>query len=200
MAKSHVPSSNSNKKEAMKRNASGKDRSAVVSLTQFAHHKSKGTKKAIEHYRNKQQSKFNRRAGLLRQYKKAMKSEGFEAGVGGSRKRVPDGGEGSSSSENVTKTDADPQDTATSTTTTTTTTTKGRAKADPFFKSKQKAQKSKEEKLQRQRDAEEWKKQKEIKLKKRAQRSKLMSKRTRKGQPVMRNMIESMLEKIKRDE
>lgn len=194
MAKSHKPSSNSNKKEVVKRNGSGKDRSAVVSLTQFAHHKSKGTKKAIEHYRNKQQSKFNRRAGLLRQYKKAMKSEGFDAGVGGSRKRVPDG-EGSSS-EDVTNTDADPQDVAS----TKSNTRKGRAKADPFFKSKQKAQKSKEEKLQRQRDAEEWKDQKEIKLKKRAQRSKLMSKRTRKGQPVMRNMIESMLEKIKRDE
>lgn len=149
---------------------------SVISLTQFAHSKSKGTRKAIEKYKQKKQAKFNHNAQLLKQYKKVMKKEGFEAGKGASRKRNKDD---------------DDEDGERS--------SKKRVKADPFAKAKRKAEQAQLDSEKRVIEREEGKKKQSEKEKQKKLRARKLSKRTKKGQPIMKNMIGDMLEKIKSD-
>jgi hypothetical protein len=151
---------------------------SVISLTQFAHSKSKGTRRAIEHYKQKKQSKFNRKAGLLREYKKAMKSEGFEAGKGASRKRTR-----GNEPEDLGETDK----------------VKRRHKADPFAKAKEKARQNKEAIFSKKQEHQENMKLKHLNEKRKKIRGKQLNKRTRKGQPIMKNVIGDILQKIKAD-
>mmetsp|Transcript_4403 Transcript_4403/g.6721 ORF Transcript_4403/g.6721 Transcript_4403/m.6721 type:complete len:179 (-) Transcript_4403:253-789(-) len=158
----------------------------VISLTQFAHSKSKGTRRAIENFKYKKQSKFNRNAGLLRGYKKAMKTEGFEVGKGASRKRTSKG------MDQSTKRDDGDNDGYSQR-------MKKRQKSDPFAKAKQKAKQSKEEIIERQNDIEKQKKLMKRKATEKKVKTRKLSKRTKKGQPIMKDMISDMLEKIKSD-
>jgi hypothetical protein len=148
---------------------------SVISLTQFAHSKSKGTRKAIEKYKQKKQAKFNHNAQLLKQYKKVMKKEGFEAGKGASRKRNKDDLEDGERSS------------------------KKRVKADPFAKAKRKAQQAHLDSEKRIIEREEQKEKQSEKEKQKKLRARKLSQRTKKGQPIMKNMIGDMLEKIKSD-
>jgi rubrerythrin len=149
----------------------------VVSLNKFAHAKSKGTRRAIEKFRQKKKSKFNHNAGLLREYKKVMKNEGYEAGKGASRKR-----------QDV---DAHVKENATDVV------TGKRKKADPFAKARQQAEKSKLEKIKREEAVKQRLKEKELKEKQNKLKARKMSQRTRKGQPIIKNVVEDLLEKIK---
>lgn len=148
---------------------------SVISLTQFAHSKSKGTRKAIEKYKQKKLAKFNHNAQLLKQYKKVMKKEGFEAGKGASRKRNKDDVEDGERSS------------------------KKRVKADPFAKAKRKAEQAQLDSEKRVVEREEQKKKQSEKEKQKKLRARKQSQRTKKGQPIMKNMIGDMLEKIKSD-
>ena len=148
---------------------------SVISLTQFAHSKSKGTRKAIEKYKQKKQAKFNHNDQLLKQYKKVMKKEGFEAGKGASRKRNKDDVEDGERSS------------------------KKRVKADPFAKAKRKAEQAQLDSEKRVVEREEQKKKQSEKEKQKKLRARKLSLRTKKGQPIMKNMIGDMLEKIKSD-
>lgn len=148
---------------------------SVISLTQFAHSKSKGTRKAIEKYKQKKQAKFNHNDQLLKQYKKVMKKEGFEAGKGASRKRNKDDVEDGERSS------------------------KKRVKADPFAKAKRKADQAQLDSEKRVVEREEQKKKQSEKEKQKKLRARKLSQRTKKGQPIMKNMIGDMLEKIKSD-
>ena len=154
---------------------------SVISLTQFAHSKSKGTRRAIEKFKQKKTNKFNHNAKLLRDYKKVMKSEGYEAGQGASRKRnqanSEDKGDG-----------ADEQDKP-----------KKRQKSDPFAKAKLKAKQAKEDVYNGKLDKEQQVKERAIKEKQKKVKTRKLAQRTKKGQPIMKNVIGDMLAKIKAD-
>lgn len=158
---------------------------SVISLTQFAHSKSKGTRRAIERFNQKKQSKFNRNANLLRQYKKVMKDEGYQAGKGGSRKRNQTDAEGTGSNN---KSDDYGDCTERS---------KKRHKSDPFAKAKQKARQSEVAEQNKKREFQDKMKQRSVKEKQKRLKAKKVMKRTKKGQPVMKSIIGDMLEKIK---
>lgn len=153
---------------------------SVISLTKFAHSKSKGTKRAIERYRQKKITKFNRNASLLREYKKVMKSEGYEAGTGASRKRSQEEN-GTPAIENVQQ-EKKP--------------TKKKVKSDPFAKARQKAQMVMEQKEKEKVESQERLKEKEVKEKQKRVKAKKLGQRTKKGQPIMKHIIGDMLEKI----
>lgn len=161
------------------RNHTKRNGSSVISLTKFAHSKSEGTKRAIERYRKKKVSKFKRNASLLREYKKAMKSEGFEAGKGASRKRNQEK-DSVSVDENVQQ-EKPP---------------KKKAKSDPFAKARQRAQLVMEEKDKQKVELQERLKEKEAKEKQKRAKAKKLVQRTKKGQPIMKHIIGDMLEKI----
>jgi hypothetical protein len=150
----------------------------VISLTKFAHAKSRGTRRAIEKYRQKKQSKFNYNAGLLREYKKVMKNEGYEAGKGASRKRQD--------TDVIVNEDAAAGAVK-----------EKRKKADPFAKARQQAEKSKLEKAQREEDLKQRLKENELKEKQNKLKARKMAQRTKKGQPIMKNVVEDLLDKIK---
>lgn len=148
----------------------------VISLNQFAHAKSKGTRRVIEKFRQKKRSKFNYNAGLLREYKKVMKNEGYDAGRGASRKRQE-------MDDTNTQGDAVMRE--------------KRKKADPFAKARQKAEAVRLEQLQKEEALNKNQKEKELKKKQNKLKAKKMAQRTRKGQPIMKNVVEDLLEKIK---
>lgn len=153
---------------------------SVISLTKFAHSKSEGTKRAIERYRQKKQSKFKRNASLLREYKKVMKSEGFEAGKGASRKRNQEEYNSVSADEKLQR-DKPPRK---------------KGKSDPFAKARQKVQMVMEQKEKQKIELQERLKEKEAKEKQKRAKAKKLVQRTKKGQPVMKHIIGDMLEKI----
>jgi len=189
---------------------------AVLSLSQFAHSKSKGTRRAIETYRQKRQNKFNHRAGLVRGYRKALKSEGFESdgkrnGIS-NRKRNFETLEGIDNDLDVTENDViSDKATIDSDGHTNATINKGvhseknerkdmkRPKFDPFAKARAKAKRNKDAQVEHQEHMQTQLKVKEGKLKERAKRSKRMSKRTRRGQPIMKNVIGAMLGKLQEE-
>ena len=72
-------------------------------------------------------------------------------------------------------------------------------KPNPFSKSLRQAQDRKQEQQEVQRERETKEREKQEKLQKRKQRAKLLSRRTRKGQPVMKHVIHNMLDKIQQD-
>lgn len=174
----------------------------VISLTQFAHAKSQGTRKAIENYKHKKQSKFNRNAGLLREYRKVMKSEGYEAGKGASRKRPLQEDEGGRNNDDedydrkrtgiVDIRNGDDNYNGDQKN------VKKRHKADPFAKAKEMAKRSKEDRVhQREMKVKEQEENKK-KLKQKQIRSRKLAKRTSRGQPVMKHVVSDLLEKVKK--
>lgn len=167
-------------------NASSEDprraANSVITLSQFAHSKSKGTRRAIEHFKQKKQSKFNRKAGLLREYKKVMKSEGFEAGKGASRKRNRD----ESNKANITVQEEDEKPIR-------------RNKSDPFAKAKEQARQHKVAELNRKLEHQQKMKKRALSEKKKKTKARKLAKRTTKGQPIMKNVIGDMLDKIRND-
>ena len=71
-----------------------------------------------------------------------------------------------------------------------------RVKTDPFLRSKQIALERSAERASRQADYEKRQLERQQKLQKRSKESKLLSKRTKKGQPIMKNQIDHLLQKI----
>ena len=181
-------SSSNNRERAPKRRTAN----SVISLTKFAHAKSKGTRKAIENYKQKKQSKFNRNAGLLREYRKAMKNEGYDAGKGGSRKRSLYDGDEEGEEKKVKKDeefDEEDKDDRRK--------KKRRHKADPLAKAKEMAKRSKEEREQKKESRAKEIKENEKRMKQKKIRSRKLSQRTNRGQPIMKNVVGDLLHKIR---
>jgi len=215
-----------------------------LSLTQFVHSKSKGTRHAIEKYRQKKKSKFNHRAGLLREYRKVIQNEGYLPGERNSRIHSSGSSDNMSSvgdstivgksavadtgavvvdddnrEDNQSKKekkgsselkrrrndekhkrkrndDKERNDDKDHENDEKKTKRRKHNKYDPFAKARIKAKQNQEKQKERIKHVEGQLKIKKEKIKQRKQRSKIMSKRTRKGQPIMKNIIGSMLEKI----
>eukprot|EP00339_Tiarina_fusa_P019304 CAMPEP_0117016424 /NCGR_PEP_ID=MMETSP0472-20121206/12955_1 /TAXON_ID=693140 ORGANISM="Tiarina fusus, Strain LIS" /NCGR_SAMPLE_ID=MMETSP0472 /ASSEMBLY_ACC=CAM_ASM_000603 /LENGTH=186 /DNA_ID=CAMNT_0004720481 /DNA_START=32 /DNA_END=592 /DNA_ORIENTATION=+ len=167
---------------------------APLSLETFAQRK--GQVRALEEFHKRKNVKRVETAKALRGYRRAMKQEGFEAGKGASRKRAalsedspPINGnaatmfDGRNASGNL---EAD--------------TAKGRKKRrmNPFQKSLQKAEKNKANSDQQKHDKMKRGLDRKQKLKERKSQSKLLAKRTRKGQPIMKNMADNILVKLRK--
>jgi len=150
---------------------------------------SSSNKKSSEIHRAKKEKKFRRNATLLRQYQKAMKQEGYNVGKGASRRRRK--GDNDDLKEREESGDASIIDE--------TSKSQRNHKTNSFSQAKKKAQnnlKDKEENVEFQKRK---KKEKEAKILQRRKRGKVMGKRTTKGQPVMKNVISNMLEKLQND-
>ncbi len=207
-----MSSNNNRSKPQQHRRAAAKP---VISLTQFAHAKSKGTRRAIEKFRTKKKSKFNRNAGLLREYRKAMKSEGYDAGKGASRKRSL----GDSSIQNDEHDEHDDHDDHENPGTGEKPDTrsiidgnvggggrggegsdrkKKRHKSDPFMRAKEIAKRNKEDQQNRKKMRIEEMEENERKMKQKKSRARMMTKKTSRGQPIMKNIVGDLLDKIKK--
>lgn len=168
---------------------------AAISLNSFS--SKKGHDRALQEYKKRKETKFQKNATLLREYQRAMKQEGFEVGKGASRWREEDGRKGSKKRKNVTDEDNTDNDEYAGETYAERKARTKRAKSDPLLKARKIAEQRKAEKA-------ELIAQKETKIKNegkkqhdRKARAKKLMKRTRKGQPVMKNVIGDLLGRIK---
>ena len=170
-------------------------RQAAISLNSFS--SKKGHDRALQEYKKRKETKFQKNATLLREYQRAMKQEGYEVGKGASRWRDEEGRKGSSKKRKQ-DTNIDDADDANNEHQQQSSRTK-RHKSDPLLKARKHAEARKAEKA-------ELINQKETKIKNESKkqhdrkvRAKKLMKRTRKGQPVMKNVIGDLLGKIKSD-
>eukprot|EP00986_Skeletonema_menzelii_P005845 scaffold2187_cov127-Skeletonema_menzelii.AAC.5 len=167
---------------------------AAISLNSFS--SKKGHDRALQEFKKRKETKFQKNATLLREYQRAMKQEGYEVGKGASRWRDEDGRKGSKKRKNSEEDDNDNVDEETYEQRKART---KRQKSDPLLKARKIAEQRKAEKA-------ELIAQKETKIKNegkkqhdRNSRAKKLLKRTRKGQPVMKNVIDDLLGRIKSD-
>lgn len=127
-----------------------------------------------------------------------MKQEGYDAGKGASRKRTDDGRrEEGGDDDGILARGGD--NAATEHAEMSEHSRKKRHKSDPLYDARKEAESRKAEKLetiitQEQRLKEEGKKQKERKI-----RAKKLMQRTKRGQPLIKNVIGDLLAKIKSD-
>ena len=160
----------------------------TVSMANFAQRK--GQTRAIQECKKRKEKKVFQTAKHLRRYRKAMKQEGYEAGTGASRKRV--GEEPASSSSSVSGTELlsaeQPEKKQ-----------QRRPKANPFAKAQEQAKAKKDQVAQNIVDKETNEKDREQKLKQRRKQTKLLSKRSRRGQPIIKNMVDNLLIKLQKD-
>jgi hypothetical protein len=170
----------------------------AVTVTQFAA-TPKGSIRQLHKFRDKKQKEVQHRAKLLRGYQKVMKKEGYEAGTGASRKRrdpTSSRREEQDDNDKVSKNESRPEDEGSSSPTGKR--RKKMVKSDPFAKARQKAQEAKEERQK----AQEGRAQRDVevaqKLVARKKRGKLLRQRTKRGQPVMKNVITDMLQQIQK--
>jgi hypothetical protein len=164
----------------------------VLSVEQFAHRK--GVTKAIQSFRKRKEKKQLRTATALRSYKKVMRQEGYEPGQGASRKRVDgteESREATQPSASVAGAEASPSHTEKPA---------RRQKSNPFQKSIQKADDRKKNIQQAQEDRESRESERNGKLRERKHRHQLLTKRTRKGQPIMKNVVEDILSKLQKEQ
>mmetsp|Transcript_19366 Transcript_19366/g.53875 ORF Transcript_19366/g.53875 Transcript_19366/m.53875 type:complete len:172 (-) Transcript_19366:1117-1632(-) len=131
--------------------------------------RTKGITRAIENCRKRKEYKHKQTARSLKQYRKVMKQEGYDAGMGAGRKRD-----------------------AKSTTTTTT-------KSDPFQKSLQRKEQREVELRQQQEERKDQEQQRKQKKKERRQRTVNMKQRSRKGQPIMKQVMEGLISKMQKN-
>ena len=143
----------------------------VIGIEGFAN--PRGVVKGLESFRNRKAKKRLQTAKALRQYAKVMKQEGLEAGRGISRRRH-DGEAPSSDHPNMAK----------------------KKKSNPFDKAANVAEQRLAEKAQRELERAKGEERKVRKLRERQERKKLLSKKTKKGQPIMKNVVHDILRKL----
>ena len=169
--------------------------------------------KSLRRYRKRQEQRFAHKASALRQYKKAMKKEGYEAGRGAGRKRYRDGqedddesgGEGkrygvaAATDRNADVSCSDDEEGGSGNRDTTQKNKKRRKKIDPMADIRRKAEEKREERSRIVEEREQKKKTDAAKERQRKKNFRTKQKRTRKGQPIMGDMIKGMLEKLQKD-
>jgi hypothetical protein len=156
----------------------------TVSMVNFAQRK--GQTRAIKECKKRKEKKVLQTAKHLRRYRKVMKQEGYEAGTGASRKREePSASALSSGNEETPPAETEKK--------------QRRPKANPFAKAQEQAKAKKEQFAQNILDKETNEKDKEQKLKQRRKQTKLLSKRSKRGQPIIKNMVDNLLIKLRKD-
>ena len=187
-------------------------RRVVMSVDDFAHRK--GVTKALQGFRERKEKKRVATAKALRSYSKVMRQEGYEPGKGASRKRKAE-----SSRDNDDNKQESSQAAAADSTAkkpgdgnrkdnnnnnnkhpSTATFRSKRQRSHIFQKSQAQAE---QRKLAFQKDAEDRirrEAERQQKLSERRYRSKKLRQRTRRGQPVMKNIVDDILHKLEREE
>ena len=164
-----------------------KDR--IISLENFAIRK--GQVRALEEFKYRKQRKRVETAKALKEYRKVMKQEGYDAGKGASRKRSLYHNTEQDDTEQDSEQQQQQQQQAGS---------RKRPKSNPFYKSVQKAEKNKIRAIEQKDAKERRERQRDEKLKERKKRTKMLSKRTKKGQPIIKNMMDNILVKLERQQ
>jgi len=145
----------------------------------------------FDHHASKKQ-RLDKKARLLRGYTKALKREGFDTSINTrkrQRKTENDDDEGRQLSSLIREEDSQIDQGNKK--------FKKRFKSDPFFKAKKKAEEKRREKEEKRATYEKNMQEKEKKIRLHKRKAKHMMRRTKKGQPVMKNVITNMLEKLK---
>ena len=163
--------------------------------------------KSLRRYRKRQEQRFAHKASALRDYKKAMKKEGYEAGRGAGRKRYRDNKGIGSDEEGRRRADApgaagayDEEEAQSDEGERNNHRSKRRRKKiDPMADIRRKAEEKREERSRIVEDREQKKKADVSKERQRKKNYRSKQKRTRKGQPIMGDMIKGMLEKLQND-
>ena len=165
----------------------------AISLASFS--SKKGHDRALQEYKKRKETKFHKNATLLREYQRAMKQEGYDAGRGGSRKREEDsqikGSKKRSNDEDEDDLQLANEDTNNS--------RRKRHKSDPLHQARKEAERRKAEQQDLISEKDQRQKTETQKQQNRKVRAKKMMRRTKKGQPLMKNVIGDMLGKIKSD-
>lgn len=173
---------------------------AVVGIEKFAHQK--GVAKGLHQFRERKEKKRLETAKSLRTYKKAMKKEGYEPGTGASRKRkdenngqnaVGDSNETVATTDNHDEEDTHPTNSA-----------KPAAKqhknhGSEFYTASQQSNKRVRRIEEREAQMHARERDRKQALRKRRQRHERLSARTKKGQPVMKNIVHDILDKLQRE-
>ncbi|KAG7351451.1 rRNA processing protein [Nitzschia inconspicua] len=157
-----------------------------LSLDTFAQRK--GQVRALEEFKKRKEHKRLQTAKALRKYQKVMKQEGLEAGKGASRKRLPtDTRQGEESVMENPKIALDPNETGDGEVADNH--PKKRRKTNPLEKAVYKAEQTKQQAVLLAQQREEQEKERQQKLRQRKRQSKLLQKRTKRGQPIMKHMV-----------
>ena len=182
-----------------------KRRGMVLGMEAFVH-RNGGTAKSITAFRKRKERKRTETAKTLRQYRKVMKQEGYEPGVGASRKRGrlddEDGNDVANEDKNASKNGETRQEIPAATTTTeesapdSTSNKRKRMKTNPFTKSIKKAEEFKNMAKQHQDDKMKNERQRQKRLKERKHTSRRLAQRTQRGQPIMKHMVNNLLVKL----
>ena len=151
----------------------------AISLENFGQRK--GQVRALEEFRVRKEKKRIETAKALRKYKKAMKKEGMDAGRGASRKR------GEPKPANTESND--PGDA---------TQERRKQKSNPLQKSMERATQKKLSAIQRQKDREQNEKDRQERLRQRKKQTRLLSQRSKRGQPIMKHTVNNMLIKLQK--
>lgn len=187
-------------------------RRGMVGMEAFVH-RNGGTAKSINAFRKRKEKKRTETAKTLRQYRKAMKQEGYEPGMGASRKRrldenEEDGNDGTNKDKITSKNDETRQGPPAATETTEEETTndsisnkrKRISKTNPFTKSMKKAEEAKILAKQHQDDILKSERQRQKRLKERKNTSRRLAQRTQRGQPIMKHMVNNLLVKLQQQQ
>lgn len=182
-----------------------------MSIDNFAHRK--GVTRAIQEFRERKEKKRIETAKALREYSKAMKQTGFVPGKGASRKRSLEDNEDVHKTTNEIVGNEDAVVVAVNH-------EKGEEKVEEesgirmnkeetvnihlqrrprthlFQKSVEKAIEQKNAKERKRLEYQKSEEDRKRKLKERRERTKLLSQRTRKGQPVMKNIVQDILNRL----
>ena len=171
-------------------------------MDDFAHRT--GVQYSIQKFRQRKEKKRVEKAMQLRKYKKIMKQEGYEPGKGARRKREIEGSPADASSsgghdnekeERSVKQPELREDHADREAETLL--PQRRKKTNPLQKAAAQAKQRKQEIQDSQLKKEQHLKERQRKLHERKQRTKRLSQRTKKGQPIMKNIVHDILEKLR---
>lgn len=163
---------------------------SVFGIEKFA--RQKGVAKGLHQFRERKEKKRLETAKSLRTYQKAMKREGFEPGIGASRKRMDDNEERNAVEETT-------PDLGNSSSEKATAVAKRQKTGSEFYNASH--QSNQRFRRNEDREAQIQSKERERKqaLWKRRQRHGRLSARTKKGQPVMKNIVHDILDKLQRE-
>lgn len=161
---------------------------AAISLTKFS--TKKGHDRALQEYKKRKETKFQKNATLLREYQKAMKKEGYDAGRGASRKRR-------SREEDRDDDVVGEKEEVDETSNNELARKRKRQKADPLHHAKKEADRRRTERIEAISTLEVRQKEMNKREQERKVRAKKKMQRTRRGQPLIKNVIGDLLHKIK---
>ena len=160
-----------------------KKQDAVIKVEDFANRR--GVNKGLEKFKERKETKRVQTASALKYYKKVMKKEGYDAGAGASRKRPRNDNDDSHAAVDTTATSVHKKKKEEC--------DKRKSHYNPVAK---KTDQRKQQEEERRVQAEQRVRQKEVALRKRRQRHKLLTARTAKGQPIMKNLVQDILNQL----